>query len=160
MEVKKVVYGLLFVGFFLTSCQFVDKQNKTASNKETAGESNTTKKKKQKQPVDLNKPVAVYRANEDDAATNNDFVVKVYPTKNVEQFKVVMNFGKNSAQTNIKFPNPKYFKKVALRKSDTANACLLGFIGKDGSFNEMKKIVCTSSQIKVNSIKAYYFKTK
>lgn len=157
---KKIVCGLLLAGIFLTGCRFGEQQKKGKTAKKHKTEATRSKKKSEKKTVDLNKPVAVYRANKEDAATNNDFIVKVFPTNDPETFKVAIDFGENKAQDNIKFPDPKYYKKVALRKSEHPNACILGFIGKDGKFNEMKEISGSTTQIGIKGLKAYYFKTE
>ncbi len=153
--------GLLLTTVFFAACQ-LKKQKENSATQDIIKKAEPDRKKttKNDQPVDTGTPVAVYRANDTDVATNNDFLVKVYPTQDPKRFRVEMQFGENRAEDYVAFPDPQYYKEVALQKSDKANSCLLGFIGKDGKFNEMKEISGSTTQIKVTSLKAYYFTTK
>ncbi len=151
--------GLVLATVLYTGCQLKKQERKTTT-QEVTRQAEPEEKAENDKPVDLSKPVAVYQANKEDAATNNDFTVEVYPTKDPKKFRVAMLFGENKAEDYVAFPDPQYYKEVALRKSQKANSCLLGFVGKDGKFNEMKEISGSTTQIKITSLKAYYFTTK
>ncbi len=155
--------GLVLCLGTLPGCNQTGKeQNKKSENKtsQSAIPEDRPKAKSKKEKVDLNKPVATYQANMEDEVTNNDFTVQVYPTENPKTFKVDIQFGGNKAQDKADFPPPQYFDKISLKKGDKPNSCILGFIGKKGKFNELKEIVCTTTSIKINTLKAYYFETK
>lgn len=162
---------LVLVLFSFSHCRFLEKSKEEVVEKIT--ELKGTRKEASKKlpvpseskeeikekPVDLQTPITVYSDNLDDEDENNDLYVKVYPTKKENQFKLSIKFGANEAESIAYFPDPEYFQKVALRKSDQPNTCVLGFIGKEGDFHELSEIVCSTTQIKINKLKTYYLKT-
>ncbi len=159
-----IVTGLLSCMGLFSQCRYFERDQKTTGG-DTANQMYREKEKTpgsvpEKKKADLNKPVAVFSANKADEVTNNDFIVRVFPTEDPQEFKVEIQFGNNKAQDKVNFPPPKYMKKVVLKKGSRENTCILGFMGNEGKFNEMKEIVCTTTTIKINALKAYYFTTK
>lgn len=167
---KRIILVILLISPLLFSqCRHVKKYKDKIVDKieQIKPRQKQTEKKKtvkqdsvKKKPVDIHSPVAVYTDNLDDNNESNDLKVRVYPTEIPTQFKVVMEYGKNKAESNVFYPDAEHYQEVALRKSSKPDACLLGFIGKDGKFYEMKEVICSSTQIRIKNKKAYYFETK
>lgn len=152
-------YSALFFIVLFAACQS-EKDHSAKRNNDSSKKTEQTIKQDQKKSQDTGNPVASFSANMDDVETNNDFVVKVYPAKKPKQYKITIQFGANHAQDEVDFPPKQYYKEIALRKGSTNDECLLGFIDNNGDFKEMKLISCTTTQIKIKSLKAYYFTTK
>ena len=157
---KILAISLLLCTVLYSQCQLDTKNKKEEKTTREEPAKDENKPKRQKKEVDVNTPVATYSANMEDEVTNNDFEVKIFPTEDPRAFKLTIRFGENRAQDKVEFPKPEYYEQVALRKGKDSNACLIGFIGKDGAFNKMKEVVGTTTQISINHLKSYYFKTK
>lgn len=110
--------------------------------------------------VDVNTPVASIELNKEDAVTDNDFTVQVFPTHKKDVFTIEIKYGGNAAKDEVTMLPKSYYKEIALRKGKNANECLLGFIDNKGKFNTMKSITASGTHIGIKTVKAYYLSTK
>lgn len=111
------------------------------------------------QKLDTNQAVATYETNTEDNVTNNDFIVKVFPTNTTDVFEIDIQFGGNAARDNVTMVPKAYYKKISLKKGNSDNECILGFIDTEGKFNEMRSITGSSTKIGIKTLKAYYLST-
>lgn len=151
-------YWLVIFVVLFAACQ--SETHRNSRNKDSSQERIKQQDQPKKQNTNTGKLAATFRLNMDDAVTNNDFIVNVYPENKTSQYKLVIQYGGNYAQDVVDFPPEKFIQKIELRKGNTNSECILGFIDNNGDFREMKLISCTTTQIKIKSLKAYYFTTK
>lgn len=156
-------YGLWCVGMSLFIIVSSCNQHKTGE----AGETNTDsavslpdKDTVVEETIDINKPVAAIELNKNDAVTDNDFIVQVFPTRKPNVFSIQIKYGGNAAKDEMTMLPKSYYKEIALRKGKNPNECLLGFIDKKGKFNTMKSITASGTHIGIKTVKAYYLSTK
>ena len=110
---------------------------------------------KQQKP-DTSRPVAEYAENLDDQVTNNDFVVRLYPTLEATVFNADIRYGGNEVHQDITMLPSSYYKRIELKKGPLEGTCILGFVDPDGKFNEMKQIAASGTSIEVKTLKEYY----
>jgi hypothetical protein len=147
-----VLIGLL--GMFMISCHNHDHNNAHRSSR--SGKETGAKPHAAHEPADTTEPVVIYSQNLDDQVTDNDFIVKVYPTLQDDQFRLVIRYGANRATDEVSTLPPQYYTSIQLRKGASPGQCILGFVDKKGVFNEMTLITASSTRIGIRKLKAYY----
>jgi hypothetical protein len=105
---------------------------------------------------DTSRPVAEYSENLDDQVTNNDFVVRLYPTVEATVFNADIRYGGNEVHQDITMLPSSYYKSIELKKGPSEGTCILGFVDPEGKFNEMKQIAASGTSIEVKTLKEYY----
>lgn len=145
-------YILSIIIFFIISCS----NNKQQENEQAEKDSVATADK----PVDTSTPIASFSSNTNDVQTDNDFVVKVYPTQTAQLYKLSIKYGKNQVEDSESIPPAPIAEKAALRVGNTSDDCLFGFVNKKGEFKEMKRITGSRTAINIKSLKAYIIRYK
>lgn len=107
-------------------------------------------------PPDTSRPVARYAANQEDAVTNNDFVVTIYPTLEPRVFTARISYGANEVRQDITMLPKSYYREITLKKGPGEGQCIFGFTDADGKFNEMKLISGSPTSIGIKTLKEYY----
>lgn len=113
-----------------------------------------------KSVVDTSKAVATYTANMEDQVTDNDFIVKIFPTSDETLFKADIRYGGNEVQEEISMLPKSYYKRIALKKKTGDGQCILGFTDTEGTFNEMKLITASRTSIGIKTLRTYYLSTQ
>lgn len=147
-----VLIGLL--GILMISCH--SHGHKKEHRRNHGGRETTAKTRAGHAPADTTTPVVIYSQNLDDQVTDNDFVVKVYPTLRDDQFRLVIRYGGNKATDEVSMLPPEYYTRIQLRKGASPGQCILGFVDTKGVFNEMTLITASSTRISIRKLKAYY----
>lgn len=148
----------IFLGtaaLFIVSChsgpkgRHTRKQTEAASGREKKGGGSHA-------AADTTKPVVIYSQNLADRITDNDFIVRVYPTAQEDEFRLEIRYGGNRATDQVSMLPPDYYKKIELRKGAMPGQCILGFVDNEGKFNQMTLITASSTRISIRKLKEYY----
>jgi hypothetical protein len=140
---------------FQTGCQSSTRSGHGREHKAPEAGRAAASAAKQEKP-DTSRPVAEYTENLDDQVTNNDFVVRLYPTVEATVFTADIRYGGNEVHQDITMLPQSYYKRIELKKGPSEGTCILGFVDPDGKFNEMKQIVASGTSIEVKTLKEYY----
>lgn len=156
LKIREGVAAMLLLAMVSVGCRQGSRQ---ASGNAASQEKASRRSSKAQQPAeapDTSKPVAEYSANLNDDVTNNDFIVKLYPTLEQTVFQARIRYGGNEVSQDITMIPKEYYRRIILEKGDEDGTCVLGFEDPDGKFNEMKLITGSGTQIGIQTIKAYY----
>lgn len=129
---------------------------RTSAQHQEKSQKQKAEQKKVQEPLDPHVAVASYQHNMDDEWDNNDMVIQVFPSAKNDVYRLDMQYGQNKASDEVTLPPREYYQKVALRQGSTDDECILGIVDKDGKFLEMKSIKCSTTSIKVTTLKAFY----
>lgn len=157
---KLGLWSIAVTLLLITACHENQSKRSTQSKEKEKKEHIEKKEKPVHQKPDINTPVVTFEANTEDEVTDNDFIVKVFPTNTTDVFEVEIRYGGNVAKDDVTMVPKEYYKKISLRKGSNDNECILGFIDTEGNFKEMKSITASSTKIGIKTLKAYYLSTK
>jgi len=104
-----------------------------------------------------NAAVASYSEKVKDKDNLNDwkFAVDVFETEETFKYLVKIKYKELEAEDNLTIPNFGIQPKVKLEKGDEALTCIIGFLDKEGSFKEYKRVEIVGDQLKIRQTKGY-----
>jgi hypothetical protein len=109
-----------------------------------------------KKDVAINTPLAVFRSNLQDAVTDNDFIVKIFPLADGKMIRLDIRFGGNEVEDSVQMLPPDYYKKMAIHPGSDSNNCIVGFIDNDNHFREMIQIFGSPTAINLKTLHEYF----
>ncbi|HSC52179.1 MAG TPA: hypothetical protein VLC98_01060 [Phnomibacter sp.] len=83
------------------------------------------------------------------------FNVNVFETKDRFVFNVKFQYEEIEGSDNITIPNLGIEPKVELRAGPEPYSCIIGFLDKDGTFKEYKKVYVVNDALKMTTLKQY-----
>jgi hypothetical protein len=155
---KYLLNAVCLMGLLTMGCN-----NNTKKDHSGAGDSVAVTKLpsgKQEATTDTSEPEVIYRQNMNDQVTDNDFVVKLYPTSKADVFRLDIHYGGNAASDEVSMLPREYYKRFELRRGASDQECILGFIDPEGKFNKMTMITGSGTSIAIRKLKAYYITTQ
>jgi hypothetical protein len=146
-------YYYLFALLVLFAC------NKKSGSDETKVDSPAGSRETISETRKVVKPeaVAAYSEKVKDKDGLNDwkFAVDVFETDQTFKYKIKVKYKELDAEDVLSLPNLGIEPKVELKKGEEPLTCIIGFIGKDNSFKEYKRVEITGDQLKIRQTKSY-----
>ncbi len=103
-------------------------------------------------------PVANYSVAVDDGVNNANqwkFSATLFETKSTFKFLLKMQYKELRETDTLTIPNLQVAPKVAIRKGETNQSCIIGFYDKKGVFKAYKKLIVRNEQLKLITIQSY-----
>jgi len=139
----------LLLATVIISCNNAESTSKQETKKDSVISLNDTIPLKREQ-VD-EKPVADFDENKGDAGIN----VKVYETAETFDYLLKVKYHGHNISDTLKVPNFGIWPKVEIKKAETDNACIVGFLDNKGAFKEYKLIAGNGDKLNIKILKRY-----
>ena len=101
--------------------------------------------------------VAEYSEKVKDKDGLNDwkFAVEVFETEQTFKYKIKVKYKELDATDDLMIPNLGVEPKVELKKGEEPMSCIIGFLGKDNTFKEFKRVEVIGDELKIRQTKSY-----
>ncbi|MET0244742.1 MAG: hypothetical protein ABW174_14785 [Flavitalea sp.] len=160
-----MIKGLKFVLFFslitVFSLACSDSSGKKSSDADSA---TTTKGDPEKGGTDTTSltreivnPAAVAAWSEKVKNPLNDwkFKVELFETKETFKYLMTIEFEEMKEKDTLKVPNLGFAPRLQIKKGDEEYSCIIGFLDNKDQFREWKKVIASSNNLKVKTLKQY-----
>jgi hypothetical protein len=101
------------------------------------------------------KPVQTYTAVVPDELNDFEFSVRMYETPLRFRYLAKVRYKMIDAIDSVDIPNLGFQPQVEVRKRENDLSCMIGFLDKDGTFKDLKKVEVVDNQLKIRQVKRY-----
>jgi hypothetical protein len=142
-------YCYLFAVLVLFAC------NKKSGSDEKNG--NSSEEISEARKIVKPEAVAIYSEKVKDKDGLNDwkFAVEVFETDQTFKYKIKVKYKELDATDDLLIPNLGVEPKVELKKGEEHMSCIIGFLGKDNTFKEFKRVEVIGDELKIRQTKSY-----
>lgn len=146
-------YYYLFALLVLFACNKKSGSDEKNSNSSASSGETISETRKVVKP----EAVASYSEKVKDKDGLNDwkFAVDVFETGQTFKYQIKVKYKELEAEDVLMLPNLGIEPKVELQKGEEALTCIIGFLGKDNTFKEYKRVEVTGDQLKIRQTKSY-----
>jgi len=100
-------------------------------------------------------PVASYSVRTEDSINEWYFRVHLYETYNTFHYLVKLQYEEIRGTDTLKLPNFGMMPRPVIRKGPEKYSCIIGFLDKDSSFREYKKVYVKNNSLKIAALRHY-----
>lgn len=105
-------------------------------------------------------PVVSFVERTDNPLNEWYFSVKLYETKKTFHYLMKVQFEEIKGNDTLRLPNFGIPPKPVLRKGKEQYSCIVGFLDKDSTFREYKKVHVKNNSLKITALRHYAVTTR